>query len=325
MTERTGDSELIFTYNGQYGVLTDPNGLLYMRTRFYNLQLKRFMNADIIDGSIADSTSLNLYTFVNGNPISFVDPFGLSKDDRQNGNNSANNEAEFINQIAKDQNVSFEHARIIYYSQQWTGHAEIKWTTWDIMNWKTFGGNDFLFSKKGSFVQNYKDVIEDAALKYDIPMFLLAGIMYTEFGGDPMWIDNVAYGVRSFDWCGPNWVDEHFTITKNPDLTSFGNTSIQVRRALEMLDYSSSAEQKSSVIKSLKDPVQNIYMAAKHLDVLRNVDFPGKIASTLTDEEIQIIASRYNLGPDCSLEIAKDWGYGKAIFNRAEDIWEALR
>ncbi|MCI9449404.1 MAG: hypothetical protein HFE30_04035 [Clostridiales bacterium] len=78
VSERTGDSALIFGYNGQYGVLTDPNGLLYMRTRFYNPHLKRFMNADIIDGSIADSTSLNLYTFVNGNPISFVDPFGLS-------------------------------------------------------------------------------------------------------------------------------------------------------------------------------------------------------------------------------------------------------
>ncbi len=76
--ERTGDSKLIFGYNGQYGVLTDPNGLLYMRTRFYNPQLKRFMNADILDGSISDSTSLNLYTYVNGNPISFVDPFGLS-------------------------------------------------------------------------------------------------------------------------------------------------------------------------------------------------------------------------------------------------------
>lgn len=84
--ERTGDSALIFGYNGQYGVLTDPNGLLYMRTRFYNPELKRFMNADILDGSIADSTSLNLYTYVNGNPISFVDPFGMSAD---RGNNES--------------------------------------------------------------------------------------------------------------------------------------------------------------------------------------------------------------------------------------------
>ena len=56
-----------------------------MRTRFYNPDLKRFMNADIIEGSIADSTSLNLYTYVNGNPISFVDPFGMSAD---RGNNA---------------------------------------------------------------------------------------------------------------------------------------------------------------------------------------------------------------------------------------------
>lgn len=56
-----------------------------MRTRFYNPELKRFMNADIIDGSIADSTSLNLYTYVNGNPISFVDPFGLSAERGNNG------------------------------------------------------------------------------------------------------------------------------------------------------------------------------------------------------------------------------------------------
>ena len=51
-----------------------------MRTRYYSPQFKRFMSADVIDGSIADSTTLNLYAYVNGNPISFVDPFGLSAD-----------------------------------------------------------------------------------------------------------------------------------------------------------------------------------------------------------------------------------------------------
>lgn len=101
----------------------------------------------------------------------------------------------------------------------------------------------------------------------------MAGVAFTEFGGDPMWIDDVAYGVRSFDWSGPDWVDDNLTITKNPNYTSFGNTSIQVRRALEMLNYSADAQQRSSVIDALKDPIQNIYMAARHLDVLRNVDF----------------------------------------------------
>lgn len=78
VAERTGTNKLIFGYNGKYGVLSDVNGLIYMRTRFYNPILKRFMNADIIDGSIANSTTLNVFAYVNGNPISYVDPFGLS-------------------------------------------------------------------------------------------------------------------------------------------------------------------------------------------------------------------------------------------------------
>lgn len=80
ISERTGTSKLIFTYNGQYGVLTDPNGLLYMRTRYYSPTYKRFMSEDVVYGNITDSTSLNRYSYVNGDPISFVDPFELSKE-----------------------------------------------------------------------------------------------------------------------------------------------------------------------------------------------------------------------------------------------------
>ena len=75
---------VIFCYNGRDGVITDNNGLLYMRARYYSPKLRRFINADILHGEIADSTSLNRYSYVNGNPVSFVDPLGLSADNRNN-------------------------------------------------------------------------------------------------------------------------------------------------------------------------------------------------------------------------------------------------
>ena len=78
LVSRTGTSEIIFLYNGRDGVVTDENGLIYMRARYYSPELRRFINADIIAGEISNAITLNRYAYANGNPVSNIDPFGLS-------------------------------------------------------------------------------------------------------------------------------------------------------------------------------------------------------------------------------------------------------
>ena len=73
----TGNSFVIFGYNGRDGVVTDDNGLIYMRARYYSPEMKRFINADIIPGKLSNAITLNRFAYANGNPVSFVDPFGL--------------------------------------------------------------------------------------------------------------------------------------------------------------------------------------------------------------------------------------------------------
>ena len=73
VTKRAGTTDTPFLYNGRFGVMTDDNGLLFMRARYYNPVLCRFVNAD----PIGLAGGLNWYAYANGNPIDQVDPFGL--------------------------------------------------------------------------------------------------------------------------------------------------------------------------------------------------------------------------------------------------------
>ena len=71
--------DIPFLYNGQYGVTTDNNGLYYMKARYYNVEIKRFINQDVLLGVLERVSSLNRYSYVEGNPISYLDPFGLEQ------------------------------------------------------------------------------------------------------------------------------------------------------------------------------------------------------------------------------------------------------
>ncbi|ANY67525.1 hypothetical protein BBD42_14360 [Paenibacillus sp. BIHB 4019] len=59
--------------------MTDPNGLYYMRARYYHTGIKRFLNRDVLRGSIVEGQTFNRFGYVNGDPVSFIDPFGLNK------------------------------------------------------------------------------------------------------------------------------------------------------------------------------------------------------------------------------------------------------
>ena len=80
LVNHIGTTDTPFKYNGRDGVMTDDNGLYYMRARYYNPDIKRFINQDIISGSIDDGRTLNRYAYVNGDPVNLTDPFGLSPD-----------------------------------------------------------------------------------------------------------------------------------------------------------------------------------------------------------------------------------------------------
>jgi hypothetical protein len=51
-----------------------------MRARYYNPDIKRFINQDVLLGNINNDQSLNRYAYCNGQPVSNTDPFGLCPD-----------------------------------------------------------------------------------------------------------------------------------------------------------------------------------------------------------------------------------------------------
>jgi RHS repeat-associated protein len=59
----------------------NETGLDYMHARYFASAQGRFSSADTVAGSIANPQTLNLYAYVQNNPLAFSDPTGHISDD----------------------------------------------------------------------------------------------------------------------------------------------------------------------------------------------------------------------------------------------------
>ncbi|MCE3202638.1 RHS repeat domain-containing protein [Paenibacillus sonchi] len=66
-----------FKYTGE--MYDEETGLYYLRARYYDPSIGRFLNEDTYEGKIDNPLSLNLYTYVENNPLNFTDPSGHYK------------------------------------------------------------------------------------------------------------------------------------------------------------------------------------------------------------------------------------------------------
>ena len=162
----SGDTKITpFLYNGQLGVMTDDNGLYYMRVRYYNVNIKRFINQDVVHGSINVSQSLNRYSYVQGNPIKLTDPFGLSPLDKINWRNVGHSALNILGCIS-EYGFIFDGINAVWYACEGDyGMAVLSLisTLSDTGNMIAFGLKSTKFARVGQYIGAITQLVSNAA------------------------------------------------------------------------------------------------------------------------------------------------------------------
>lgn len=192
------------------------------------------------------------------------------------------------------------------------------WSLIDLFAWKLVpsrfgGGRGYIQGYKDAWVRHHRVAIRASAAKYVLPPELLAGVCWIEVGGDPDFIDAVAFAIRSFDWSGPAWLDR-MTMTRRPEATSFGSVSMQLRTAaitLRLNPADMSAVQFRTLATALGRDASNIRIVARHLRQLLLRDGFARVSPRLTTDQVRIVGARYNRGITLSLDqIRRNTSYG---------------
>jgi RHS repeat-associated protein len=80
----TGSVPNPFTFAGQVGISDDGDGLYYMRARYYDPTIGRFISEDPMGFNGGD---VNFYAYVGNNPLGYIDPSGYARKPGKTPNN----------------------------------------------------------------------------------------------------------------------------------------------------------------------------------------------------------------------------------------------
>lgn len=87
----TTDTQGTVTQRFQYaGDERDENGLIFLRARYYNPSIGRFMSRDPLLNSGLGITGWNRFAYVGDNPVKFTDPSGLCSNQACGNSSTAN-------------------------------------------------------------------------------------------------------------------------------------------------------------------------------------------------------------------------------------------
>ncbi|WP_446041518.1 hypothetical protein [Streptomyces sp. SID1121] len=172
-----------------------------------------------------------------------------------------------------------------------------------------------------AYIAANSSLLHAAAEHAGLPPALLAGIAWQEVQGLPRAVDDAAYAVRRvLRAVVPGPLARR---VRDADKTSMGPLAVQVRRAAEVLGYDPGAlggRQRRVVVRAVREPRQNVFIAAAYLAMLRTeCDFAAVPAEWLTHDQLQELAARYNGGPYYRVPAAQR--YGRAF---ARDLGAAV-
>ena len=147
----------VFRFCGEY--FDTETGTVYLRARYYQASIGRFISRDSFSGKKSDPLSLNLYTYCRNNPISYADPSGYSYATLPNGKrmsiNSAS-DAKLFNELksGKSQSSQVKTTTPIIQDSPITGGITTQQSTTTYTTIQTT--NNFMLHKKRTRIYFHK-------------------------------------------------------------------------------------------------------------------------------------------------------------------------